>query len=292
MNPEIQKYIAEQRQAGVSDTDIANQLKASGWDDGTIQKEIGSASLPTPIHITSKILIPILLVLVLGGSAYGAIWWWGNQQMAQEVAATFTPRLLPSATPSVSPSPLTSSQKVIDPTVSWKTYIDSQKFSFKYPSNFSVEGSDPAISSAGFLYNYRYEFKLTDSSPRGDYTFPVRFHNFSLNFAYNSVGPDHFSGTCGVCGIPNPKKIGNNSYVEIKMKNNNMARYFIKNPNSVYTQIIYSPIIDNTDIGASNQPHYSDYVAALDVVRKNKVFLDYNQQQAILNQVLSTFIFK
>ena len=79
---------------------------------------------PVQKTFTPKFIGVIVGLLVLGSGAYAGIWYWQNQQVANEVAPTFTPR--PSALP--------------DPTAGWKTYTDTQYgFEFKYPADWIQE---------------------------------------------------------------------------------------------------------------------------------------------------------
>lgn len=93
-----------------------------------VQDSVQSPVAPLPMEMTSmpkktftpKFIGVIVLLLVLGAGAYGAMWYQQKQQVAQEVVPIFTPR--PSATP--------------DPTADWKTHTNSQYgFEFKYPGD-------------------------------------------------------------------------------------------------------------------------------------------------------------
>lgn len=87
---------------------------------------------------TPKFIGVIVLLLVLGVGAYGAIWYWQKQQATQEVVLTFTPR--PIATP--------------DPTTDWKTYTNTQYgFEFKLPQGW-IQNKEPNISKENILINF------------------------------------------------------------------------------------------------------------------------------------------
>ncbi len=67
-----------------------------------------------------------MFFLILGGVVYAGIWYWQNQQVAQEVVPTLTPRA--------------------DVTADWKTYTNTQYgFEFKYPKDWSVFEDLPYI---------------------------------------------------------------------------------------------------------------------------------------------------
>lgn len=70
---------------------------------------------------TPKFVALIIAIVLIGAGAYGAIWWWGNQNSNPPIGGA-----IPSATP--------------DPTADWKTYTNTQYgFEFKYPSSFSLK---------------------------------------------------------------------------------------------------------------------------------------------------------
>jgi len=76
----------------------------------------------TKHFLNKKFAITFVILSLLGAGAYAGIWYWQDQQVAQEVVPTFTPR--PSTTP--------------DPTADWKTYTNTQYgFEFKYPSDWN-----------------------------------------------------------------------------------------------------------------------------------------------------------
>lgn len=47
---------------------------------------------PSKRTITSKFIVFVVSIIAIAGLTYGSIWYWGNQQVAQEVVPTFTPR--------------------------------------------------------------------------------------------------------------------------------------------------------------------------------------------------------
>ncbi len=107
------------------------------------------APTPPPKHfLNKKFAITFVILILLGAGAYAGIWYWQNQQVAQEVAPTFTPR--PSAT--------------ADPTADWKTYTNTQYgFEVKYPLDwFHV---DCFSSYVGFSY---LQSKLPNCETGGD----------------------------------------------------------------------------------------------------------------------------
>ncbi len=91
------------------------------------------APAPGPGMSKKALIIILISAFVLAGISYGGIWYWQNQQVAQEVAPTFTPQ------PSVSAT--------LDATADWKTYTNTQYgFEFKYPDNrFSILASGSSV---------------------------------------------------------------------------------------------------------------------------------------------------
>ena len=85
-------------------------------------QEQSYSSVPEPKHfLNKKFIVTFVVLALLGGGAYAGIWYWGNQQVVEEVAPTFTPR-------------------VIDETVGWKTYTNTlYGFEFKYPTGWHTE---------------------------------------------------------------------------------------------------------------------------------------------------------
>jgi hypothetical protein len=75
------------------------------------------APVQPPKHfLNKKFVVTFIILLLLGGSTYARIQYWQNQQVAQEVVPTFTPRT--------------------DVTAGWKTYTNTQYgFEFKYPAD-------------------------------------------------------------------------------------------------------------------------------------------------------------
>ena len=82
-------------------------------------------SAPEPKHfLNKKFVVTFVVLLLLGSGAYVGIWYWQNQQVAQEVVPTFTPRASVTA----------------DPTADWKTYTNAQYgFEFKYPVDWKID---------------------------------------------------------------------------------------------------------------------------------------------------------
>ena len=92
----------------------------------------------TKHFLNKKFAITFVILSLLGAGAYAGIWYWQDQQVAQEVVPTFTPR--PSTTP--------------DPTADWKTYTNTQYgFEFKYPAELSIsETTDQLKLMCGGAY--------------------------------------------------------------------------------------------------------------------------------------------
>ncbi|MBI2062362.1 MAG: hypothetical protein HYT64_01595 [Candidatus Yanofskybacteria bacterium] len=93
------------------------------------------ASIPEQKHfMNKKFVITFVILILLAGGAYGTVWYWQNQQVAQEVVPTFTPRA--------------------DIAADWKTYTNPQYgFEFKYPvfwkEQLSSSGSVTLIYGPG-----------------------------------------------------------------------------------------------------------------------------------------------
>ena len=87
-----------------------------------------SSQLPEPKHfLNKKFIVTFVILALLGGGAYAGIWYWQNQQVAQEVVPTFTPRA--------------------DETANWKTYTNIQYgFEFKHPTNFTIKDDAKGVS--------------------------------------------------------------------------------------------------------------------------------------------------
>ena len=67
MNPDLQSYISQQRQTGVSDEVIKTDLKASGWNAADISNALGPTTTVTSLGLGLKIGIAILVGIVLIG---------------------------------------------------------------------------------------------------------------------------------------------------------------------------------------------------------------------------------
>ncbi len=79
-------------------------------------------SAPEHKHfLNKKFIVTFVILLLLGAGAYAGIWYWQNQQVAQEAVPTFTPR-------------------VIDEMAGWETHTDIKYwFEFKYPASFEIK---------------------------------------------------------------------------------------------------------------------------------------------------------
>lgn len=95
--------------------------------DPIIPQPQEQAPIPSPKHfINKKFMVTFVILMLFGSGAYAGIWYWGNQQLTQEVVPTFTPR--------------------IDETADWKIYTNTQYgFEFKYPNQIY-------ISEAGAIF--------------------------------------------------------------------------------------------------------------------------------------------
>ena len=84
---------------------------------------------PVPEHkhfLNKKFIATFVILILLGSGAYASLWYWQNQQVAQEVAPTFTPRA--------------------DATADWKTYTNSTMgIQFMYPASWQAQ--DNSIDS-------------------------------------------------------------------------------------------------------------------------------------------------
>jgi len=77
---------------------------------------------------TPKFVALIIAIVLIGAGAYGAIWWWGNQNSNPPIGGA-----IPSATP--------------DPTADWKTYTNTQYgFEFKYPPIWMIEENSKQVT--------------------------------------------------------------------------------------------------------------------------------------------------
>ncbi|GEM_PF-6449547 len=111
-----------------------------------VQPQVEAPVTPPPMEpmpqktFKPKFIGVIVLLLVLGAGAYSAMWYWQNQQVAQEVAPTFTPRP--------------------DEIASWQTYHNDQYgFEFKYPSDAKIQEENFISSPVVYENKCRDTFK-------------------------------------------------------------------------------------------------------------------------------------
>ena len=92
---------------------------APGASNNSNKPNASLPEIPTPIHHRHfpKFIALVVLLLLLGGTAIGSVWYWQNTRIADEPIPAFTPRI------------------VSDDIANWKTYRNEQYgFEFKYPS--------------------------------------------------------------------------------------------------------------------------------------------------------------
>ena len=217
-------------------------------------------SLPEHKHfLNKKFAITFVILLLLGGSAYAGIWYWGNQQVANEVAPTFTPRA--SALP--------------DSTADWKTYTNTKYgYSFKYPDKLllSTLGENINLSHSIVFDNYDGGCDMKGSSELsktlGDF-------NLSINIVSGEVKPPYVDGSYSA-GILDGK------WSYMGAEGCGQTKY-------------YFPISNNrTLIVTKNEIQILSDVVALDV--KEKVLavpgvISSEYSKILLNKILSTFKF-
>ena len=112
--------------------------------------------------LNKKFIITFVVLILLGTGAYAGIWYWQNQQLAQEVAPTFTPRA--------------------DETADWKTF-NSKYFniSFEYPNGYEVYDSQNYIAVAKDKYQ-TYQNEVAN----GDNAF-FQIRRFSQNYTKEQI---------------------------------------------------------------------------------------------------------
>jgi len=139
ISPELQNYIAEQRKAGCTDTDILAALKLAGYSEADAQTALGMSATVTPPKKLPPIFIIIPLVIIMSSAVAATVFFqaWGKVASGEIKAK---PTL---ATSSPTPSPIISPQAGVT-TYTTKT---TPSFSFSYPSNWSAPTeSDNGIS--------------------------------------------------------------------------------------------------------------------------------------------------
>lgn len=105
---------------------------------------------PVQKTFTPKFIGVIVGLLVLGGVAYGGMWYWQKQQVVQEVVPTFTPR--------------------VDETANWKTYTNTQYgFEIKHPEDWVFTKEFSQADGFFFTKNYFLEHSKIAIFPRGEF---------------------------------------------------------------------------------------------------------------------------
>lgn len=135
----IVDYVSQSRNSGMSDEQITEALKSAGWQESDISdsfnNQAGGSSIPPsdpvgPKHVFNKKLLLLVLVgiLVIGGSALGYFYYNKNKPVAVVSSVSPSPTLtetpIPtvSVTTSVTPTPKTTS-KSTNPDISRVTAI-------------------------------------------------------------------------------------------------------------------------------------------------------------------------
>ena len=219
-------------------------------------------SVPRKIF-TPKFIGVVALLLVLGAGAYAGIWYWQNQQAAQEIVPTFTPR--PSV--SVTPTPDTST---------WKTYTNTQYgFEIKYPNDFEVTKGyyDSSLSLAKNVVIGDGKSKcLTDGGLEKLKYFEINdFGNINQNQTAKDLIIDEYVYTLS-------KRSNYLSAIEEKIINDTTSYQFTSNGGYIYK--------DGSG-GVAACPSKFIYLAT----PKGKGLEIYFPNELIFNQILSTFKF-
>ncbi len=87
--------------------------------------------------LNKKFIVTFVILLLLGTGAYAGIWYWQNQQVAQEAVPTFTPRA--------------------DETADWKTYTNTQ---------YGFEVRDPYPVGSSKIVDNKFEVRF--ATPPGE----------------------------------------------------------------------------------------------------------------------------
>ncbi len=124
-------------------------------------QELQQYQTPTPIlqghFLNKKFVITVLVLIILGGIAYGTIWYWQKQQLASEVVPTFTPR-------------------PTDDIANWKTYSNTQYgFEVKYPLTKIIVGD----------FNKNHSINIT--KPQGTDLLQIEFLNKNVDQIKNEI---------------------------------------------------------------------------------------------------------
>ncbi len=105
-----------------------------------------------PKHFGPKTLAIIGGILLVAGGAYAGVWYWQNQQVAQEAVPTFTPRA--------------------DEMAGWQTYTSAKYgFTVKVPASFIQSENKPAgIPQISFNLNSKTVFSVAVFNSRDTVT--------------------------------------------------------------------------------------------------------------------------
>ncbi|MEK7217417.1 MAG: hypothetical protein AAB374_03030 [Patescibacteria group bacterium] len=171
-------------------------------------------SAPEHKHfLNKKFIITFVVLILLGVGAYAGIWYWENQQTAQEVAPTFTPRA--------------------DVVSDWKMYTNvSLGFSIQYPTNLT-----PTLE-----INDQYN-RLTSFGPsKTNTTFEVRLQKDtdpSMGIKYGFLGSEVTSTNIKLSGINGYEAISKTGYGDAGSQGQPYAEFAARHNGDVYHLIFY-----------------------------------------------------
>ncbi len=129
--------------------------------------------------LNKKFIVTFVILALLGGGAYGGVWYWQDQQVVNEIVPTFTPRVDGSTSL----------------TTSWKTYTNTQYgFEVKYPESYSMSGTSNGSNIT---------FKSTEackSFVSGGGEWPIDCQSYNILVQQNKISGPEMSKTF-VAGI-------------------------------------------------------------------------------------------